>query len=75
MESRADISYNQILNLIRQLPKRDIKKLSYTLQSEILAEKSTTSLQDLILQAPTWTDSDYDAYKDARVHLNNSRIA
>lgn len=75
MELRVELSYNQILRLIRQLPKKDIKKLTHTLQSEMVAKKSTTSLQDLILQAPTWTDSDYDAFNDARIHLNKSRIA
>jgi len=62
MELKVDINYNQILRLIRQLPKRDIKKLTNTLQSEITADKSTRSLQKLILQAPTWTDSDLNDY-------------
>lgn len=75
MELRVDISYNQILGLIRQLPKEDVKKLAYTLQSEFIADKSTKSIQKLILQAPTWTDSDFDAYNKARLHLNKSRIA
>lgn len=75
MELRVDINYNQILRLIRQLPKKDIKKLTNTLQSEIAADKSTRSLQKLILQAPTWTDSDLKEYNEARIHINKSRIA
>jgi len=75
MELRVDITYNQILRLIRQLPKKDIKKLTNTLQSEIAADKSTKSLQKLILQAPTWTDSDLNEYNGARIHINKSRIA
>ena len=75
MELKVDINYNQILKLIRQLPKRDIKKLTNTLQSEIVADKSTRSLQKLILQAPTWTDSDLNGYSEARIHINKSRIA
>ena len=75
MELRVDINYNQILRLIRQLPKKDIKKLTNTLQSEIAADKSTKSLQKLILQAPTWTDSDVNDYNAARIHINKSRIA
>jgi hypothetical protein len=75
MELRVDINYNQILRMIRQLPKRDIKKLTNTLQSEIAADKSTKSLQKLILQAPTWTDSDVNDYNAARIHINKSRIA
>jgi hypothetical protein len=75
MELRLDINYNQILRMIRQLPKKDIKKLTNTLQSEIAVDKSTRSLQKMILQAPTWTDSDLNAYNEARVHINKSRIA
>ncbi len=75
MELRVDINYNQILRLIRQLPKKDIEKLTNTLQSEIDADKSTESLQKLILQAPTWTDSDLNDHNEARMHINQSRIA
>ena len=75
MELRVEIKYNQILDLIRQLPKKDIEKLTNTLQSEIAAEESTESLQKLILQAPTWTDSDVNDYNKARTHINQSRIA
>lgn len=75
MELKVDINYNQILRLIRQLPKRDIKKLTNILQSEIVADKSSKSLQKLILQAPTWTDSDLNDYSEARIHINKSRIA
>jgi hypothetical protein len=75
MELSVDLNYNQILRLIRQLPKRDIEKLTNTLQYEIAADKTTLSLQELILQAPTWSDSDANYYKQARIHINKSRIA
>lgn len=75
MELRVDISYSQLLRLVRQLPKKEIKKLTNTLQSEITFDKSGKSLQKLILQAPTWTDSDFNAYYEARIHINKSRIA
>ena len=75
MELRVDISYNQILRLVRQLPEKDIKKLTYTLQSELANDKSTESIERLVLEAPTWTDSELNEYNDARIHINNSRIA
>ncbi len=75
MELSVNINYNQILRLIRQLPKRDIEKLTRTLQSEISAEESAKSLDQLILQAPTWTDSDLKEYKEVRNHINKSRVA
>jgi hypothetical protein len=75
MELRVELSYYQILRLIRQLPKKDIKKLTDALQSEIVVEKSTKSLQKLVLQAPTWADSELNEYDEARLHINKSRIA
>jgi hypothetical protein len=75
MELSVNINYNQILTLIRQLPKRDIEKLTRTLQREISAEESAKSLDQLILQAPTWTDSDIKEYKKVRNHINKSRVA
>ena len=75
MELRIDIDYNQILSLIHQLPKKEIEKLTNILQSEISLKKTSKSIQKLILKAPTWTDSDFEDYKQARLHLAKSRIA
>lgn len=74
MELRVDISYNQILNMIKQLPENDIKKLANTLQIEYVKDKPTKFFQKLIMQAPTWSDSDLKDYTEARIHINKSRI-
>jgi hypothetical protein len=75
MELRIDLEYNQILKLIHQLPKKEIERLTITLQSEISANKSTSTLQKMILDAPTWSDAELHEYEEARTHLNQSRIA
>ncbi|MGV8138492.1 MAG: hypothetical protein AB2L20_25090 [Mangrovibacterium sp.] len=75
MELKVNITYSQILKLIRQLPRKDIEKLTTTLQSEIVVEKSSKALQKLILEAPTWDDSDLNNFKEVRAHINKSRIA
>jgi hypothetical protein len=66
MELKIDISYNQILKLIKQLPKKDIERLSITLQSEIESGQSTEFLQKMILDAPTWTEAEFREYNAAR---------
>jgi len=68
MELRIDLDYNQILGLIHQLPKREIERLTHTLQSEISLKKSSVDLQEMILKAPTWTDLEFEAFNHARVH-------
>lgn len=75
MELKVNISYSQILKLVRQLPRKDIEKLTTTLQSEIAVDKFSMSLQELILEAPTWDDSDLNNFNEVRVHINKSRIA
>jgi len=75
MELRIDLDYNQILVLIHQLPKKEIERLTNTLQSEIASKKSSDVLQELILSAPTWSDSDFDDFNKVRTHINKSRIA
>lgn len=75
MELRINIDYKQILNLIHQLPKKEIERLTVTLQSEIESGKSSKSLQKIILDAPTWTDEDLHNYDKARNHISQSRMA
>jgi hypothetical protein len=75
MELRIEIGYDQILKLIHQLPKREIERLTNTLQEEIESKKSSKTIREMILNAPTWTDSDLNEYNEARDHLNKSRIA
>ena len=69
------VDYNQILELIHQLPEKEVEKLAIALQSEIFSKKTSESIQALILKAPTWTDSDIEDYKGARDSINNSRLA
>ncbi len=75
MELTLNIDYKQILGLIYQLPKKEIEKLTITLQSEILSKKPTKSIQEPIMDAPTWSDSDILDYQKARNHIDKSRIA
>ncbi len=75
MEHNDNMDYKQILRLIHQLPDEEIEKLAHTLQSEISSKKSTESLQELLLNAPTWSDDDWKQYQEARNHINQSRLA
>ncbi len=75
MELRINLDYHQILGLIRQLPDKDIEKLAITLQSEISSKNPSKAIEDLILKAPTWTETEFEDYKEARNHLNKSRLA
>ena len=77
MELHLNIDYRQILGLIHQLPDSDVEKLADTLQAELSSKKSShrNNWQELILKAPTWSDSDLERYLEARNHINKSRLA
>jgi hypothetical protein len=75
MNQKPVIDYQQILELIHQLPEHEITKLTATLQKEELSGKKSITLKELLLQAPTWSATDFDNWQKARNYLNQSRIA
>jgi len=40
--------------------------MTIVLQSEVSAGKSTNTLQEMILDAPTWSDAEFKDYNEAR---------
>ncbi len=77
MELLLDLSYNQVLRICKQLPRKDIKKLANTLELELKQNEQVddNSLENLISIAPTWSDSDLNDYNNARLMINNSRLS
>lgn len=77
MELLLDLSYNQVLRICKQLPRKDIKKLATTLELELKQNEQIddNSLENLISIAPTWSDSDFNDYNNARLMINNSRLS
>jgi hypothetical protein len=69
MELNINLNYNQILKLIYQLPESEIKRLAKTLQTDVLTKKKINSIQELLLDGPTWTESDIEDYQSARKSL------
>lgn len=76
MELKVNIEYNEILNLIQQMPEKDIQKLADLLKSRVSEIKNSgESIKELLLEAPVWTDEDYNQFKLAHESINKSRIA
>ncbi|WP_339791449.1 hypothetical protein [uncultured Imperialibacter sp.] len=75
MKTKTTPNYQQVLKLIRQLPEKEIESLATALQSEMTSKKTTSSLQAILLDAPTWTDDDLSIYQAARDGINKSRLA
>jgi hypothetical protein len=81
MELKINIGYPQVLELVGQLPEKDIQKLARYIQNkfafsakEWIYPQRHTPIRELIMQAPTWTDDEYNDYLEARQHINQTRL-
>jgi hypothetical protein len=81
MEMTVNIGYPQILDLVRQLPEKDIQKLVKDIQVKFaisekdrIMSKTYSPIQELVMQAPTWTDEEYNNFLETRQHINQSRL-
>lgn len=61
MELKIKIGYNEILELIKQLPKTEILKLKTDIETQIINKEKTamTDFQKLLLQGPVMNDEQY----------------
>ena len=78
MDLKINIGYQQFLELIGQLPAAELEKLLVAIQHELKSKKKKnqkTPLQALLLQAPTWSEKEYQQYLEAKAHLNQFRTA
>jgi len=70
MELKLNVGYGQVWELIDQLSDRDIEQLMKQVQSKFKNhDTERIPMQELILQAPTWTDEEYYSYMEVRDHI------
>lgn len=67
MEFKIDISCEQILSLVRQLPYKYKKKLAQEIEKDLRAEdEELNELQRFLLQGPVMSDEQFDEFKKLR---------
>ena len=72
---KLNIGYGEVMELVAQLPDREVQRLMRNIQSRFENHNQRrVPMQELILQAPTWTDEEYNNYLEARKHINKSRL-
>ena len=75
MELKINIGYSQVLELVNQLSEKDFQKLLKRINGKFESPpKKRTPMHELIMQAPTWSDEDYNNYLEVRNHINKSRL-
>ena len=73
MELKLELSYEQLLSFIHQLPLSQKKDLVKEIQREITPNNNPDNLKELLLNGPTWSDEEYGNFLEARKHLNEFR--
>lgn len=76
MELRLNIGFEQILNLIRQLPANQIVKLREELNNKDLIESFKTDIsefQNFLLSGPVMSDKQYNNFLKNREQFNKWR--
>lgn len=76
MELKINIGYNQVINLIKQLPASQIAKLKAELNDKFLEKKSKTEIsefQKFLLSGPIMTEKQHLVFKENRKQFNRWR--
>lgn len=69
MDLTVKISYNEILNLVKQLPASKLKQLQATISQDFVSKKANeeiSELQNFLLNAPIMSNDELADYKENR---------
>ena len=69
MEVTIDLKFEQLKELIKQLPASQLKKLKAELSESFLkkkAKKDVNNLQEFLLKGPVMSDEQFEAYQKNR---------
>lgn len=70
MELKLNIGYQELLELIRQLPASQIKKLRADLSLIEAGHKGVNEFQELLLKGPVMDDEQYQEFLQNRKYFN-----
>lgn len=73
MQVQLDIAFDQLVEMVKALPKRQLKLLKLEIEKEVKEEKSQTCLEDLLLKGPTATKKELETIIDNRKAINQWR--
>jgi hypothetical protein len=73
MELRINLGYEQILNIVRQLPLHEKQRLTREIEQELVLEETTsqesnnlTEFQELLLYGPVMSDEQFEQFQELR---------
>ncbi|EKB50974.1 hypothetical protein [Cecembia lonarensis] len=75
MELTMNIKFEQLVEIVKQLPDEMKSKLFESVIQKKKTKLSKEDFQKFLLHAPTWSGEQIEASQNARKHINLSRIA
>jgi hypothetical protein len=77
MQLTVNLGYDQIVNLVKQLPANQIEKIKQEFTQDYINAKAQTEIsefQKFLLSGPVMSDQHYKEFKENREHFNAWRI-
>jgi hypothetical protein len=77
MELAANLGYQQIVNIVKQLPANQIEKLKTEFTLNYIREKAQAEIsefQQFLLSGPVMSDEQFQNFKENRKHFTKWRI-
>jgi hypothetical protein len=73
MQVKLDISFNQLLRVVKTLPPKQLRLLKAEINREEKIQKPTTDLETLLLNGPIATQEELNTIKENRKAINQWR--
>jgi hypothetical protein len=77
MQLTVNLGYEQIVNLVRQLPANQIEKITREFTQDYIKEKAKTEIsefQQFLLSGPVMSKTQYKNFKENRKQFNTWRM-
>ena len=77
MEVKLNIGYEQLMDIIHQLPTEEINKLKVEIEKMLAESKASpiSDLESLLLQGPVMSDEQFHAFEENRKAFDQWRVS
>lgn len=73
MQAQIDIGYDQLVKLVKQLPKKQWVKLKSEVEEQIIESDKASDMLTFLLNGPTFSKKQLDEIAKARKEINQWR--
>jgi hypothetical protein len=75
VQIQVDISFDDLIRIVKKLPKDQLLKFRKELESQDVANTQLHELELFLLSAPTFSDEQLETIKQTRKAINNLILA